>query len=103
MRTLKQKPEEIRFMFKDADEYGYFTDLRHPKMREEFENFKRLNKTPRHFALSDPERHEFDCLMAHKYKAEWYFFQDETKGGHYERNHFIPSAYRLEICKADSA
>ena len=95
--------KEVRFMFKDADEYGYFTDLRHPRMEKEFDNYYKKIGEPRHFPLSDEERHTFDCIMAHKYKAEWYYFQDETKGGHYEGNRFISAAYRLEARTADSA
>ena len=99
----KNKPEKPVYMFKRADEYGYFTDLRHPIILSEFNIFKYMNKIPPWAALSDDERHTFDCRMAHKYTAEWNYCRDELYGGHYEGNRFIPSAVRLEGCTADSA
>lgn len=99
----EKKPKEKIYMFKRADEWGYFTDLRHPRILEEFKRFKTENAIPPWAALSDDERHSFDCIMAHKYRSEWLFCQDELYGGHYEGNRFIPSAVRLEGCTADSA
>lgn len=96
MYFIEKKPEKPAHMFKRADEYGYFTDLRHPIILSEYNIFKYRNNVPPWAALSDEERHSFDCLMAHKYKAEWYYCQDELYGGHYEGNRFIPAAVRLE-------
>ena len=98
-----KKSREIILMFRPADEYGYFTDLRHPKMREEFEAFKVERKVPSRFPISDEDRHFFDLLMMNKYKAEWDFYLDFTQGGHYEGNSFIPSPIRLETYTVDSA
>ncbi|MEE0980386.1 MAG: hypothetical protein U0K91_01780 [Acutalibacteraceae bacterium] len=101
----KRKDPDIRFMFKSPDEWGYFTNIHNPKVREEYDNFIRQRNIPYFAPLSDDERHEFDCLMMNRYKDEWRQWRRFSlmTGGQNERESFISVRNGLEICEADSA
>ena len=102
---IKRKLHDISFMFKHPDEWGYFTNIHHPTVREEFELFRKERQIPYFAPLSDDERHEFDCLMMNRYKDEWRQWRRFSlmTGGQNERESFISVRNGLEICEADSA
>ncbi|MBP3939472.1 MAG: hypothetical protein IK955_08680 [Clostridia bacterium] len=102
----KRKIHDVTFMFKHPDEWGYFTNLHHPTVREEFESFRKGRHIPYFAPLSDDERHEFDCIMMNKYKKEWTRWQKsflKNIGGKNARKTIISAPDGLENCAADSA
>ncbi|MBP3442427.1 MAG: hypothetical protein J6L62_06445 [Clostridia bacterium] len=102
----KRKTHDIKYMFKHPDEWGYFTNLHHPTVREEFELFRKERQIPYFAPLSDDERHEFDCMVANKYKKEWKRWQSSFLkyiGGSHGRKSVIPEPFGPEESTADSA
>ena len=79
----KQTLTEEKYLFRPADRWGFFTNLRHPTVRKEYEAFHLKRKIPPSFPLSDEERHEFDSYILQKYPAEWecYLFENGIEKG----------------------
>lgn len=102
----KKQDADKRFMFQHPGKWGYFTNLHHPTIREEYEKYRKSNGIPQFAPLSDDERHMFDAMMMHKYRKEWKKWNDYillTGGALGARQSSVSGRNGLEICKTDSA
>lgn len=105
-KHVKQPKKEV-YMFRKVDKYGYFTNLRHPQIANEYRLFKTKRKIPEWCPLSDDERNEFDGEMLKKFIKQWneWKMQLYSVGGalYGERDSIISEAYGCENLQADTS
>lgn len=100
MSKERKTTEENLLMFKLPNEWGFFTNLQHPVIAEEYSNFRKELKKLYCEPLDDPERHEFDCRMMNKYLKE---FKEWKKANEITGTKIIAIFKNVEIWNSSKA